>query len=73
VPVYARRSAAYRHQHGQDAAGVAEDVAAHALRRSVVAGRQKARSPWHLTSAFRRISQMCYKSVSGCAMTCART
>ena len=35
--------------------------------------RQKARSPWHLTSAFRRISQMCYKSVSGCAMTCART
>ena len=26
-----------------------------------------------LTSAFRRISQMCYKSVSGCAMTCART
>jgi hypothetical protein len=42
-------------------------------RRSVVAGRQDARSPWHLTSAFRRISQMCYKSVSGCAMTCART
>ena len=42
-------------------------------RRSVVAGRQKARSPWHLTSAFRRISQMCYKSMSGCAMTCART
>jgi hypothetical protein len=26
MPGYARRCAAYRHQHGQDAAGVAEDV-----------------------------------------------
>jgi ATP dependent DNA ligase domain len=62
---------------------IALAVAASPVRSCVVDGersssigrglRQDARSPWHLTSAFRRISQMCYKSVSGCAMTCART
>jgi hypothetical protein len=52
-------SAAYRHQRGQDAAGVAEDV--DALRRSVVAGRQKGALALAFHERIQKDSQMCYK------------
>jgi hypothetical protein len=65
---------AWSRRHGKDGNRVPEVVPMARRSSSIGRGlRQDARSPWHLTSAFRRISQMCYKSVSGCAMMCART